>query len=378
MTQHTTAGDAGQVGREERRVNPLLNDQKLKLGVFGMNCSNGLLISNAPTGFEMTWQQQLEIVTKADRMGFEMALPLGRWRGFGGSTDFNGISFETYTWAAGIAQATRNIAVFATSHVSTVHPVVAAKQAATIDHISGGRFGINLVMGWFRPEMEMFGGNMKDHDARYEYGDEWLDIVQRVWREETPFDYEGKHFHLKGVQGHPKPVQERPILINAGTSGAGLQFAAKNVDFAFASVDKLESIKKHLAVTEIAKSQYGRDVGLFSSALVIARDTEEEARAVYQSILDQGDWVAAKNMMAVLGIESQSFNERLAKSQEKFVAGYGTNALIGTPEQVTEQLKTYSDLGLTGVVLYFLDYAKELDYFDERVMPLLREAGLRH
>jgi FMNH2-dependent dimethyl sulfone monooxygenase len=361
-----------------RRPHPLFNDQKLKLGVFGMNCSNGLLISNAPTGFEMTWEQTLGIVTQADRMGFEIALPLGRWRGFGGSTDFNGISFETYTWAAGLAQATKNIGVFATSHVSTVHPVVAAKQAATIDHISGGRFGINLVMGWFRPEMEMFGGSMLDHDARYGYGDEWLQIATRLWTEEAPFDHDGRHFQLKGVQGHPKPVQKRPVLINAGTSGAGLEFSAKNVDFAFASIDKPESIKKHLAVTEIARSKYDREVGLFGSALVIARDSEDEARAVYQDILDQGDWVAAKNMMAVLGIESQSFNERLAKSQEKFVAGYGTNALIGTPAQIVAQLQTYSDYGMQGVVLYFLDYAKELDYFDRKVMPLLREAGLRH
>ncbi|OZI72362.1 LLM class flavin-dependent oxidoreductase [Bordetella genomosp. 12] len=375
MTNAVSKADKESSGR---RPHPLMNDQKLKLGVFGMNCSNGLLISNAPTSFEMTWEQTLAIVTKADRMGFEIALPLGRWRGFGGTTDFNGVSFETYTWAAGLAQATSNIAVFATSHVSTVHPVVAAKQAVTIDHISNGRFGINLVMGWFRPEMEMFGGSMSEHDARYAYGDEWLDIVQRLWREEEPFDYNGNHFNLKGVQAHPKPIRDRPVLINAGTSGAGLQFAAKNVDFAFASIDKPENISRHLAVTEIAKTKYDRDVGVFASALVIARDTEEEARAVYQSILDQGDWVAAKNMMAVLGIESQSFNERLAKSQEKFVAGYGTNALLGTPEQITEQLQAYSDYGLKGVVLYFLDYVKELDYFDRKVMPLLKEAGLRH
>jgi len=361
-----------------KRLHPLLNDQKLKLGVFGMNCSNGLLISNAPTGFEMTWEQNLQIVKKADEMGFEIALPLGRWRGFGGSTNFNGTSFETYTYAAGLAQATKSIGVFATSHVSTVHPVVAAKQAATIDHISGGRFGINLVMGWFGPEMEMFGGSMREHDTRYAYGDEWIDIVQRIWTEDEPFDYDGQFFNLKGVQGHPKPVQKRPVLVSAGTSPAGMDFTAKNVDFSFASVDKVANITKYMAVAEIAKSKYQRDVGVCSSALVIARDSEEEARAVYQLILDQGDWAAAKNMMAVLGIESQSFNERLAVSQEKFVAGYATNALIGTPRQIVEQLQVYSNEGLKGVVLYFLDYVKELDYFDKKIMPLLREAGLRH
>ncbi|MCU4119060.1 LLM class flavin-dependent oxidoreductase [Variovorax sp. N23] len=361
-----------------RPVHPLLNDQKLKLGVFGMNCSNGLLISEAQTTFEMTWQQALQIVTKADQMGFEIALPLGRWRGFGGKTNFNGTSFETYTFAAALAAATKNIGVFATSHVSTVHPVVAAKQAATIDHVSDGRFGINLVMGWFRPEMEMFGGSMREHDMRYAYGDEWLDIVQRIWSTEGAFNYDGQFFQLKGVQGDPKPLQERPVLINAGTSGAGMDFAAKNVDFSFASVDKVENIKKFMAVKDIAATKYQRRIGVCASALVIARDSEDEACAVYQSILEHGDWEAAKNMMAVLGIESQSFNERLAKSQEKFVAGYGTNALVGTPGQIVEQLQVYSNEGLEGVVLYFLDYVKELDYFDRKVMPLLREAGLRH
>ena len=133
-------------GEEYRRAHvPLYNDHKLKLGVFGINCSYGLNISHAPTTYKVTWEHTSEIVKRADAMGFELALPVARWRGFGGTTDFNGESFETYTWAAGLAQATRNIMVAATSHVPTVHPIVAAKQAATIDHISNGRFALNLV-----------------------------------------------------------------------------------------------------------------------------------------------------------------------------------------------------------------------------------------
>src|SRR6476620_7319384 len=96
---------------------PLYNDQKLKLGVFSINCSNGVNISHAPTTHKITWEHQIEIARRADAMGFELLLPVARWRGFGGTTDFNGESFETYTWAAGLAQATRNIMVAATSHV---------------------------------------------------------------------------------------------------------------------------------------------------------------------------------------------------------------------------------------------------------------------
>src|SRR5207237_4189263 len=131
-----------------------------------------------------------------DAMGFELALPVARWRGFGGTTDFNGESFETYTWAAGLAQATKSIMVAATSHVPTVHPIVAAKQAATIDHISNGRFALNLVMGWYEPEFLMFGAPVMEHDTLYDYATEWLEIMSRLWGAEEDFDYEGRFFNL--------------------------------------------------------------------------------------------------------------------------------------------------------------------------------------
>jgi FMNH2-dependent dimethyl sulfone monooxygenase len=362
-----------------RKHVPVFNDQKMKLGVFGMNCSNGLMISQVPTTYRLSWEETRNIVQRADRMGFEIALPLGRWRGFGGATDFNGSSFETYTWAAGLAEATENIMVFATSHVTTVHPVVAAKQAATIDHISGGRFGLNLVMGWFRPELEMFGGTMLDHDSRYRYGEEWLTVAKRLWTEHEPFDFSGTYFNLKNVQGRPKPVQSpHPIIINAGTSPAAIDFSAKEVDVCFATLDKPESIGKHKAVKDRALKDYGREIGLFASALVVCRDTQEEAERDYQRILDYGDWEACRNMMQVLGIESQSFNDRLSTGQQRFAAGYGTHPLIGTPERIVEQLQDYSDRGLDGLVLYFIDYDAELKLFGDQVMPLLRQAGLRH
>src|ERR1700760_1450622 len=148
------------------------------------------------------------VARRADQMGFEMLVPIARWRGFGGSTDFNGECFETYTWAAGLANETEQIQLFATSHVPTVHPIVAAKMATTVDHISGGRFGLNLVMGWFGPEMEMFGGKQREHDERYRFGDEWLRLVTQLWEREEPFDFDGDFFTIHGAQAHPKPLQQ--------------------------------------------------------------------------------------------------------------------------------------------------------------------------
>jgi len=358
---------------------PLYNDQKLKLGVFSINCSNGVNISHAPTTHSITWQHQLEIARRADAMGFELLLPVARWRGFGGTTDFNGESFETYTWAAGLAQATKSIMVAATSHVPTIHPIVAAKQATTIDHISNGRFALNLVMGWFTPEMQMFDGTQRAHDDRYRYGAEWLTIVKRLWTEEEPFDFETADFHIRQAQAHPKPIQQpHPVLINAGHSPAATEFSAREVDFSFVGNDSLDSVRAvSRRMRDKARTDYGRDIGICTSALVVCRETEAEAHAAYRSILEHGDRVAADNLMKVLGIESQSFNERIEKYRERVVAGWGTNPVLGTPEQVTEQLGAMSDAGVDGVVLGFLDYNEELKYFDGAVMPLLRQAGLR-
>jgi alkanesulfonate monooxygenase SsuD/methylene tetrahydromethanopterin reductase-like flavin-dependent oxidoreductase (luciferase family) len=92
-------------------------------------------------------------------------VPVGRWKGFGGATNFNGAGFECFSWAAGIGALTKYPAVFATSHVPMYHPALAAKQSAVIDHICNGRHAINIVGGWNQGELDMFGARMQDHEA---------------------------------------------------------------------------------------------------------------------------------------------------------------------------------------------------------------------
>lgn len=358
---------------------PLYNDQKLKLGLFGINCSNGLTVSHAPTTYEATWPHTLAIAQRAEAIGFEMLVPIARWRGFGGTTDFNGICFETYTWAAALAAATERIMIFSTSHVPTVHPIVAAKQCVTVDHVSNGRFGLNLVMGWFTPEMEMFGAPQREHDERYGYGAEWLSVVKRLWTEEEPFDFDGRHFHVRQGQARPKPLQKPyPVLVNAGVSPAGLDFSAREVDFNFLSLDTIEHGKELVADLHRRAHAYDRDIGIMTYAMMICRDTEREAQEVRRRILEKGDWGAATNIMKVLGIESGSFNEQIKSFGERFILGWGGYPLVGTPEQVVGELSRISEIGAGGVILGFLDYYEELAYFERKVMPLLKQAGLRH
>src|ERR1044071_5073265 len=152
-------------GREGGLPNPLFNDNRMKLGPFCTNCSYGAVASTGEGTFELTWPNTKALGQMADQAGFEAIVPVGRWKGFGGLTDFNGDSFEVYTWAAGLAEPTSYSCVLATAHVTVGHPIIAAKQGTTMDHISGGRFALNIVIGSFSNEFAMFGPNvLRPHD----------------------------------------------------------------------------------------------------------------------------------------------------------------------------------------------------------------------
>ena len=358
---------------------PVFNDNKLKLGIFGMNCSNGCTITHAPTSFEPTYQHNVKIARLADRIGLELLVPVGRWKHFGGSTRFNANNLEVYTWATAMACNTEKLMVFATSHVPTVHPLLAAKQSATIDNISAGRFGLNIVCGWFRPEIEMFGIEQRDHDSRYRMADEWLTVIKQAWTEQD-FDHHGEFYDIKGGFLLPKPVQQPyPTLINAGSSEAGREFSARHVDYNFITITTEDEARFLITDVKQRAAQHRRECGVMTYGLVCCRDTEAEAREVYDSIVRHGDWEATENIMKMLGIESSSFGNQdtVRNLGERFIAGWGGYPLVGTPEQVVEKMLAIHAMGIDGFILSWLDYAQELEYFGARVMPLLRQAGLR-
>lgn len=353
---------------------------QLKLGLFGLNCSSGNQLSKAETPYEATWEHTLKISQRADDMGFEILVPIARWRGLGGETNPFGTSFETMSWAAGIASKTERICPVGTLHLPMWHPAASAKQAATIDHLSGGRFIFNAVMGWFKPDMDMFGIPMREHDRRYDFGAEWMEIVKKMWTEQEPFDYDGEFFQMKHVESLPKPLQDPyPVVINAGNSGAGMDFAAREADFNFVLIETFEKAKEYVdAAQGRAREEYGRELRLLSNAFVICRDSKEEADAVAEDMLARADWPAAENSMKEFGINSESLSAEFREQfLAKWVVGMASHQLIGTADEVAAGLQRYVDIGCSGVMLSSLDYHGELGIFNEKVMPLLVEAGLR-
>ena len=176
-------------GREALRTASLgervamYNANALKIGVFGANCSSGRTATTLAERWSASWPDCLALARLADDAGIDFILPIGRWKGYGGATDFHGTTLETVTWACGLLAATRRITVFGTVHAPLFHPLIAAKEFVTADHIGEGRFGLNIVAGWNEGEFEMFGVAQRDHEERYEFAQEWIDVVRRAWSE---------------------------------------------------------------------------------------------------------------------------------------------------------------------------------------------------
>jgi dimethylsulfone monooxygenase len=320
----------------------------------------------------------------ADEMEFEAIVPVARWRGFGGAHDPQGAGFEAYTWAAGIAASTVNSGVIATSHVSLNHPIVAAKQCAAIDHISGGRFTLNVVCGWNGPEMEMFDMALARHEDRCARAEEWLAIVKRLWTEEE-FDHEGRFYKINKGYLKPKPIQRPyPAVMNAGASERGRHFAAKNCDIVYTQLrtHDPEVCAAHVAAYHrLAREDYGRAIRVWTLATVVQGETEQEARRFYDYYVhDKGDWAAAGNVVAAMAAEINERNyspERAREMAEMFIAGWSGHPLIGTKEQIVDGLATLSRMGLDGVLLSWPRFEAGMREFRDVTLPLLKQAGLR-
>ncbi len=368
---------------DRRALNPAFNRRKLKLGTFQSNLDYGCLMADVEGRLEISWPNTVALAKLADAMEFEALVPVARWRGFGGKLNPQGPGFETYTWASGIAASTKKAGVVATSHCSINHPIIAAKQSTVIDHISNGRMILNIVTGWNKPEIDMFGVEMKPHADRYDMAEEWLGIVKRLWTEDEEFDHDGKFYKIAKGYLQPKPIQQPyPAVMNAGGSERGRHFAAKYCDLVFTALGAPDFEQNKAQVEgyrRLAREEYGRDIEIWTSANIVQAATEAEARRYDEYIVNEkGDWEAVTFALGTMGLNSQTFApEALQHLKGLFISGWGGYPLIGTKEQVIDGLKMLSAMGLDGVLLSWPRYEEGMREFKDVTYPLLLQAGLR-
>ncbi len=364
--------------RTSRSDTRIYNPNRFKLGLFGMNCSGGLSLTKAPERWDASWDNNVKAAQLADDAGLEFLLPIGRWHGYQGESDTQGTTFETLTWACGLLALTKDITTFGTLHVAFVNPVFAAKQMVTADHIGHGRFGLNVVSGWNPIEFGMMGVDLKDHDKRYAYSEEWLDIVKRIWAEDQPFDYNGKVFELKDVLGKPKPWWgTRPILVSAGNSEVGRTFAASNADCLFTTIPDLDTLAAKLETFRSAAPP-GQLRNIFSSCHLMVRPTRREAEEYHHYIVhEQGDMEAAEYALNLRG-------DRLAphlsadrdKLRARLISGAGFPIVCSYDDAVVMFAKL-SAAGLDGLACGMINYIDDFRHIRDGLLPRMERAGLR-
>ena len=352
-----------------------------KLGLFSANCSSGLAVTRIPERWSGSWEDNLRLARLADDVGIDFLLPIARWIGYGGETNFHEGVLDPVASAAALLAHTRRITVFSTVHAAFNHPVVVAKQLATVDQIGAGRAGINIVAGWNEPEYRAFGLELPtDHDDRYALAQEWWEVVRTIWTRPGTFDHEGRYYTLHGIEGMPKPYDGVLPVLNAGSSDQGRGFAARNADFAFTIVagpeDGAEIVR---GIRARAEREHGRTVGVFTLGHVVCRPTRSEAEDyLHYYAVENADWAAVDNLMRLQGLHARSFTpEMLETFRARFAAGHGSCPLIGTPDDVADGIAQFHRAGFDGMTVSFVDYVAELEYFAQEVLPRLESKGIR-
>jgi len=374
--------------QDARARNPLFGPNKFKLGIFSANCDGGLTMSRAPERWKADWDDIAAMTQIADAAGIEFILPVAKWRGYQGDANIYGRSLETLTHGAALAAITKRIAIFSTVHVPIVTPAFGAKAIATIDHVSHGRAGLNIVCGWNQAEFDLHGVTIQQ-DKRYQHGLEWFRIWSKMLAGGPEFDWDGEFFKLKNCHTNPVSVQRPwPPVMSAGFSPAGRDFASQAADVLFLNVTELGQVPALLEDVRQHMARYRRQIGVFTMGHVVCRPTRREAEEFFHYFAEEmadtaGQAYYRSNRGAVVGTAGQQiarpFENRFTREGRfKFDGAYpGSYPFVGTPDDIADEMAHMSATGLAGCTIAFLDYLKEIPYFVQEVLPRLERLGLR-
>lgn len=370
----------------------------MELGLFAWNIKGGMTASKAvladPDRLQNFWHwpRAKRLVQMAEQVGFEYQVPFARWIGQGGDTGYNDSNLDFLSSAAAMAPLTSRLGVFSTAHVTyKFHPLHFAKFGATIDYISGGRWGLNIVSGYAAAEMAAFG--MKEpipHDQAYEMADEFTTLLKYYWSYDEPINFEGKYYQSYGGAVSPRPVRSpRPVIMNAGNSDVGLDFGCRQADWVFITARTLEDYKARVdKVGDLAK-KYKRDVRASTMVYVVLERTDEVAAETMRSLEDQVDRPATINFINSMKRQSvgTEFKDETEDADEwggvgremfmRIAMGITAYQLVGGPRSVAEQIKALNDAGIGSILMCFLDPLKGLHMMEDEVIPILKEMGLR-
>ena len=350
-------------------------NEAVKFAYWVPNVSGGLVVSNIEQRTDWSYDYNVRLAQAAEKSGFEYALTQIRFTaGYGAENQHESVSFSHALLAK-----TEKLKVIAAILPGPWKPVLAAKQLATIDYLTNGRVAINVVSGWFRGEFDAIGEPWPEHDDRYVRSEEFIRTLKGIWTTDN-YSFDGKYYQFKDYTLKPKPVQKPHIeVFQGGSSRAARDMASRVSDWYFTNGNTPAELKKQIDdIREKAKAN-GHQVKIGVNAFIIARDTEEEAKAVLQEIIDHAN-VEAVNAFGdatrEAGAASKEGEGNWAKSTfedlVQYNDGFKTN-LIGTPQQIAERIIELKSVGVDLVLSAFLHFIEEVEYFGEKVLPLVRQ-----
>ncbi|ADX44750.1 Alkanesulfonate monooxygenase [Paracidovorax avenae ATCC 19860] len=354
-------------------------NEPVKFAYWVPNVSGGLVVSTIEQRTDWSLEYNQRLAVAAEQAGFEYALSQIRFTaGYGAEHQHESVSFSQ-----ALLHATTRLKVLAAILPGPWNPAVVAKQIATIDHISGGRIGINVVSGWFKGEFQAIGEPWLEHDERYRRSNEFIRALKGIWTQDH-FTFKGDFYRFNDYTLSPKPLQKpHPEIFQGGSSRAARDNAASVSDWYFTNGNTPEGLQAQIDDIQAKARANGHTVRIGVNAFVIARDTEEEAQAVLQDIIRHAHVEAVQafgDAAKQAGRSSPEGEGNWATSTfedlVQYNDGFRTN-LIGTPQQIAERIVALKAIGVDLVLTGFLHFIEEVEYFGRKVLPLVRELEAR-
>jgi pyrimidine oxygenase len=348
----------------------------MEIGVFIPIGSNGWLISTTSPQYKPSFALNRQVTLNAERYGLDFVLSMIKLRGFGGKSEFWDHNLDSFTLMAGLAAVTSRIRLYATVPTLAVPPAIAARMASTIDSISNGRFGLNVITGWQRPEYAQMG--LWPGDAyfghRYRYAAEYVRVLRELW-EKGVCDLKGEFFTMNDCRLSPRPKADMKIIC-AGQSDAGLAFTARHADYNFCfgkGINTPIACSDTVARMQAYADQTGRKVASYALFMIITGETDAEAEAKWE-LYKQGADLEALAWMVEQATADKNPNSSVHHAIDaKAMVNINMGLLLGSHATVARLLDEVATIeGLAGVLLTFDEFISGTEIFGEHIQPLMQ------
>jgi len=350
-----------------------ISEEPLKFAYWVPNVSGGLVTSDIEQRTDWSYEYNRELAVLAENNGFEYALTQVRYTASYGAA----YQHESTGFSLALLLATQRLKVIAAVHPGLWHPGVLAKFVASADHISGGRAAVNVVSGWFKDEFTGLGEPWLEHDERYRRSEEFIRVLKQLWSNDHA-EFAGDFYRIHDFDIKPKPVHP-PEVFQGGNSTAARKLAGRVSDWYFSNGKDFDGFSEQVEEVRRYAAENDHHVRFGLNGFVIARDTESEAREVLREIIDKANKPAVEGFREAVRQAGKSTSDAKGMWADSEFAdlvqyndGFRTG-LIGTPEQIAQRAIEYKKRGANLLLLGFLHYHEDVEYFGKKVLPIIRE-----